>query len=139
MDREVQVTLRGYQSASGYEIDWESDGKLLHKEFEPEPTGRSWSNNVSWLDTFKLQSGDFLFVDWYQSDDDYRHILIQVPTGSEFEKFVKAVLQAEQAKWRNDDWILEFGVATWDINDDEFSGWPHDLAEAIEMHKRQSS
>lgn len=137
MDGEVQVTLRGYQSASEYEVDWESDGKLLRKEFEPQPK-HSWSN-TSWLDTFTLQPGDYLYVTWYQNDDDNRYILIQVPTGAEFEKFVEAASKAQQAKWRDDRWILEFGVSVWDINDEEYSGSPCGLAEAIEMFKHQSS
>lgn len=137
MDREVQVTLRGYQSASEYEVDWESDGKLLRKEFEPQPK-HSWSN-TSWLDTFTLQPGTYLYVTWYQNDDDNRYILIQVPTGAGFDKFVEAASEAGQAKWRDDRWILDFAVSIWDINDEEYSGSPYGLAEAIEMHKQQNS
>lgn len=137
MDGEVQVTLRGYDSASGYEVDWESDGKLLRKEFEPQPK-HSWSN-TSWLDTFQLQPGDYLYVTWYQSDDNHRYILIQIPTGAEFGKFVEAALEVEFGRWRDDRWILNYAIAVWDINDEEYSGSPCGLAEAIEMHKQQSS
>lgn len=138
MDGEVQVTLRGYQSASDYEITWESDCEVKDSKFMYHSRG----GTDVWHDKFTLHPGSFLFVHWYPSDFDERRILIQVPIDrASFEQFLEAARKAEHNDSDDGDWTFEFSVATWNMNDDNLAveDYPFNLAEAIEMHKHQGS
>ncbi len=143
--REVLVTLRGYISASEYSVEWQAEREPLQKVYEPQPE-HSYSN-TSWLDTFRLEPGDYLFVNWYQSDEDDRQILIQVPFDSTaFRQFAAAAINAAKAKHRDDSWILEYTVYTWvytapDYWDEVYGrsqvDYPYSIREAIDKYKSQ--
>jgi hypothetical protein len=135
MDREVEVTLRGFVSASDYAVEWESDGQYS----DGDNSFRSRGGTDVWHDVYTLRPGNFLFVNWHPSDHEYRYVLMQVPTEPMFEKFLEAVSKARQYGWSDDRWILEFSVAVWDINDEEFEIAPMNLAEAVESYKHQCS
>lgn len=144
---EVHVTLRGYVSASEYSVEWQTEREPLQKVYEPQPE-HSYSN-TSWLDTFKLEPGDYLFANWYTSDEDDRQILIRVPLGTAFQQFVEAAAKAAQSKWRDDTWVLEYAVQTWSYSEPDYwdeahgkpidNSYPLSLSEALDMHKQTRS